>query len=118
MKKLFLVFTTIFMVFALTACSGKSITRQSYALDTVISITTDEKSRSRISEAFSLLNDYEKIFSRTNPESELYLLNNGSEKLSDDMEKVLSFSLEMSRITDGAFDITVAPLVDLWNIKE
>ena len=46
------------------------------------------------------------------------MLNNNSAKPDEDIEKALEFSLEMSRLTDGAFDVTVAPLVDLWNIKE
>ncbi len=120
MKKIILVIGVIFIVFTASACSNteRSVTRQSFALDTVITITTNEKDSDKISGAFSLLNEYEKIFSRTNPESRLYLLNNGSADISDDIADVLTFSLRMSRLTGGAFDVTVAPLVDLWNVKE
>ncbi len=120
MKKIILVIGVIFIVFTASACSNteRSVTRQSFALDTVINITTNEKDSDKISKAFALLNEYEKIFSRTNPESELYLLNNGTADISEDIAEALKFSLEISRLTGGAFDVTVAPLVDLWNVKE
>ena len=120
MKKLLSIIAVISILFILCSCqgAGRSVTRQTFALDTVINITTEEKDSDKISEAFNLCNKYEKIFSRTNPESKLYLLNSGSSELTEDIEKVLSFSLDISRLTNGAFDITVAPLVDLWNIKE
>ena len=118
MKKLISIIVIVFVIFTLTSCSGKSITRQSFALDTVINITTDEKNIDEITAAFSLLDKYEKIFDRTNPESELYLINNGNGEPTEDIENVLSFSLAMSELTGGAFDITISPLVDLWNVKE
>ncbi len=120
MKKTLSFIIMIFFVFSFCSCSDKTsrVTRQSFALDTVINITTDEKDQGKISEAFTLCNEYEKVFSRTDPESKLYLLNNGQGELTEDIENVLSFSLEMSHLTDGAFDVTVTPLVDLWNVKE
>ena len=120
MKKISLFILVIFMAVICSSCSGvtRNITRQSFALDTVISITTDEKDSDKIDNVFILLSRYEKVFSRTNPQSQLYLLNSGQGEMTEDIEKVLSFSLEMSRLTDGAFDVTVAPLVDLWNVKE
>ncbi len=120
MKKILSVIIVVFVIFTFFSCTdeSKNVTRQSFALDTVINITTNEKDSDKISEAFTLLSEYEKVFSRTNSESKLYLLNNGHGELTEDIEKVLSFSLEMSRLTNGAFDVTVAPLVDLWNVKE
>ena len=63
--------------------------------------------------------EYELIFSRTNEKSELYKLNAGElEAPSQKLENIIEFSLTMSEFTDGAFDITITPLVALWNIKE
>ncbi len=120
MKKILSIIIMCFVIFTFSSCTNesKNITRQTFALDTVINITTNEKDSEKINDAFALLRGYENVFSRTKPESKLYLLNNGQGKLNGDIEKVLSFSLEMSRLTNGAFDVTVAPLVDLWNIKE
>ena len=119
MKKILLIIIVCFVVFTSSCINGsKNVTRQTFLLDTVINITTNKEDSERINEAFTLLREYENVFSRTKPESKLSLLNNGQGELTEDIEKVLSFSLEMSRFTDGAFDVTVAPLVDLWNVKE
>ena len=120
MKKILSVIIVIFVIFTFFSCTNesKNVTRQTFALDTVINITTNKKDSDKISGPFALLSEYEKVFSRTKPESKLSLLNSGQEELTEDIEKVLSFSLEMSRLTNGAFDVTVAPLVDLWNVKE
>ncbi len=70
-------------------------------------------------DALDLCQRYEEVFSRTSEQSELYAINAGKTTvLSDDMHKVLDFSLSFSALTDGAFDISVAPLTSLWNIKE
>ena len=52
------------------------------------------------------------------PDSEISRLNRGdlapSERLSEDFVRVLGLALEVSRLTKGAYDVTVGPLVDLW----
>ena len=115
---------TILLVLAallsLTGCTGtqERITKQSFAFDTVVSITADKKDSVHIDEALKLCSEYELIFSRTNPESELFKINNSSVKApSPHMENVLEFSLGFSEATGGAFDITVAPLSELWNVN-
>lgn len=119
MKKCFSLITIIFMVFLFASCEeeNKSVTRQTFALDTVINITADEKDSDKITEAFTKLGEYEKLFSKTDPDSKLYMINNNSGKANEDITTVLEFSFKMSRLTEGAFDVTVAPLVDLWDIK-
>ena len=109
-----IVFIVIF-----SSCAEEKITRQSFAFDTVLNITADKKYQEEISEAFRICQDFEKIFSRTNKESQLHLINKGEiTSPSQEIKEVLEFSLIMSDFTDGAFDITVAPLVDLWDIKK
>lgn len=118
--KRFLSLLAIFMLcLSFTSCKKEKITRQSFAFDTVLNITADEKYQSEIAEAFRMCQDYELIFSRTNEKSELYKLNAGELTTpSQKLENVIEFSLAMSNFTEGAFDITITPLVDLWNIKE
>jgi len=119
MKKFLSVFMSLVLAVMLSSCTEKKVTRQSFAFDTVVNITADEKYQKEISEAFSLCQDYEKIFSRTNEKSELYLINKGEITApSQEIKEVLEFSLSMSDFTDGAFDITVAPLVDLWDVNK
>jgi len=120
MKRFLSLFVLIICVFTLSSCKKEqSVTKQTFAFDTVINITVNEKDKALIDSAFKSCKNYEKIFSRTNSESELFKLNKkGNTSVSEDILEVLDFSLEMSRLTDGAFDVTVAPLVALWDIKE
>lgn len=101
----------------LCACADKRKSVQGFALDTVITITSGKKDNPTSRKALSMCSDYEKIFSKTNSESDLSKLNNG--KLSPDGEllEVLDFSLDMASLSGGAFDPTVKPLTDLWDIK-
>lgn len=120
MKKILLLAIAVIMIAILSSCGKNSrIAKQTFAFDTVISITADKKDSDKLEEAFKLCRQYEKIFSRTDPESELFLINEKKvSSPSDDIKKVLDFSLKMSEYTGGAFDVTVAPLVDLWNVGE
>ncbi len=60
----------------------------------------------------------EKIFSASDKNSELGMLNLADKKapiqVSEDMQRVLAASLEWSKKTAGAFDITVGPLIRLY----
>lgn len=117
MKRCVSFLITALMVLTFTSCGGENTTtRQSFAFDTVVNITANKSFSSEISQAFELCKSYGDIFSRTSPDSELYAINTGEDTSpSADIKNVLDFSLEMSRLTDGAFDITVAPLVELWD---
>ncbi len=60
----------------------------------------------------------EALMSTYRPESELSRFNSGSSTdwvpVSEDTATVVAAAQEISRQTNGAFDITVGPLVDLW----
>ncbi len=60
----------------------------------------------------------ERIFSRYDPDSELSRVNReaGSAPVavSGEMLEVLSRALEISRLTGGAFDVSVGPLLEAW----
>ncbi|MEM9595003.1 MAG: FAD:protein FMN transferase [Acidobacteriota bacterium] len=62
--------------------------------------------------AFREIHRIEKLMSFHDPDSELSRINRGAHKgpieVSSEMMEVLSFALDLSRSTDGAFDITVA----------
>lgn len=85
---------------------------------TVVSITLyDCTDRELLKNCFSLLAEYETIFSRTLPGSELYAVNHnisGSADLSKELAEVLSLGLSYLEISKKHFDLTIAPLSDLW----
>lgn len=50
-----------------------------------------------------------------NPKSTISLINSGESTKTDAMlRKILPIAFEVSQVTNGAFDITVAPLVNAW----
>ncbi|MEM1485959.1 FAD:protein FMN transferase [Oscillospiraceae bacterium PP1C4] len=63
----------------------------------------------------------ENTLSRFVPQSEISTVNKSAgkncENLSSDTFKVLAQAVELSKITQGLFDVTIGPLVDLWNYK-
>jgi len=60
----------------------------------------------------SLMNDYD-------PQSEISILNKeGKAKVSPELKEVITRAVHFSRLTKGAFDITVGPLVRFWQKME
>ena len=120
MKKYFvLLFALIIALTAFTGCRKEdSVTKQSFFFDTVVNITVSKKDTSAVTQALKLCGELENTFSRTKESSELWNINNGqTDSLSEDMKTVLEFSLYMSELSGGSFDITIGSLVDLWDIK-
>jgi thiamine biosynthesis lipoprotein len=71
-----------------------------------------------IAAGFDEMRRIDSVMSVYRPESELSKVNReafaGPVKVSPELFGILQKSIEFSRITNGAFDITVGPLVDLW----
>ncbi|HYV34693.1 MAG TPA: FAD:protein FMN transferase [Gemmataceae bacterium] len=82
-----------------------------YAPSEAIAKQASDAAFARIAELDAIMSDYKQ-------ESELMRLckKAGGEPVavSDDLFDVIAKSLEISRLTDGAFDITVGPVVRLW----
>ncbi len=90
--------------------------RSELLLNTVVSITLyDTSDTSLIDECFQLCREYELIFSRTDPESELYALNEKRDmEVSGELLELLEKSLEYCRRTEGAFDISLGAVSDMY----
>lgn len=71
-----------------------------------------------INEAFKEMERIEKVFSKFDEKSEVSKINSlaGIKEIniSPEVMKVIEDSLYYSRISEGSFDITVAPLVKIW----
>lgn len=102
----------------LTEKSGTLTGTHTGLFSTVVSITFyDSTDKALLKDCFSLLAEYETILSRTMPGSELYVVNqntSGSMEVSPVLAEVLGFGLSFQEPSKGRFDITVAPLSDLW----
>jgi len=69
-----------------------------------------------INAAFARMEEIERIATTWDSEGEAFKLNqNGySDTPSDELLELINLSLYYSELTDGSFDITVQPLLDLW----
>lgn len=94
----------------------------SFSMDTEIFYQVfGSKAEQAISAMIAELLRVENKLSRFRPNNEVSNINQsaglGQVKISREMVEILSFALLLSEISQGMFDITVAPLVDLWDYK-
>lgn len=115
------IFVSCFTI--MTGCSSPispkkdtPISKTALLLNTVVQITVyDTKDEPLIADCFDLCEQYEQIFSRTSETSELYKLNKaGSAEVSDDLLAILEIALAYCEKSNGAFDITVGALSDMY----
>lgn len=87
-----------------------------FAMDTLMSVqAAGENASAALQAAEARVNELERMFSVTRPESELAQLNAaGSLTVSEDTAALLERALAFGKLTDGRFDITVSPAVDAW----
>ena len=108
----------------LTACSFNSkepISKTGFYFDTVITISIyDSKDTELLDNCFSICEEFEKQISRTIETSEISKINNANGmpvSVSDSTLELLKKGIAYGELTNGAFDITVAPLSELWDFK-
>ena len=124
-----------------TSITGNEpISISSIKLNTAVQITIyDSQDKALLDDCLALCDKYELVFSRTNEKSELYKLNHRKDTsdkdpnadgqttpypvsgtadtwhISEDLAALLSEGLAITRESDGAFDIAIAPLTSLWD---
>lgn len=112
-----------FLIFILAGCSqGSSVKETRILMDTFCEIScygNDKgKAMAAIGAAFKEMERIERVFSKFNEDSEVSKINKlaGMEKVkvSREVFDLTERSIYYSRISDGAFDITVAPLMEIW----
>ncbi|MCR5205134.1 MAG: FAD:protein FMN transferase [Lachnospiraceae bacterium] len=98
---------------------SKSVSGSGFYFDTVVSFTVyGTQSNAIINELMDECAGYEKIFSATDSESELYKLNHGeTSEVSKDLYQCISRALEYCRLLDGRYDISIRPVSELWNFQ-
>lgn len=106
-----------------TAWDGSYISDSQFLLNTIVQISLyDSKDTALLEDTFKECAKYEDIFSRTNSTSELYKLNarelplkDGGYEVSDELATLIERAIYYSEISNGAFDLTVAPVSSLWD---
>lgn len=108
------------------ARTAEPVSRTGFYLDTVVTITlydtgihfSDEGCEQTIDACFSLIDDYEHLFSATLEDSDIWKINHSGGRpvtVSDDTVSLLQAALYYAELTDGGVDPTVRPLSELWN---
>lgn len=104
---------------SLTGCSNAKPEEVSlFAMDTYMTITAiGDGAADVLTRISQTVNALEASLSRTVATSEVSQLNrDGCAVWDDDGAQLLSWALRHSEETGGAFDVTIAPLVELWGI--
>ena len=97
------------------------ISRSDFLLNTFVTVTLyDTEDESLLDSCMELCRMYESRFSKTISTSEIYQMNHRQPEettfsLSQDTADLIREGLEYSRLSDGAFDITIEPLSSLWD---
>lgn len=131
LKKSFCVYFLLFGCFVLIIIKNRfskgknTVYSESRPLmGTIATITVygieEKKAKEVIDSAFKAMEKIEKLCSRFLPESDVSRINKSSGILpvpvSDETFEIVEKSIFYSKLTDGAFDITIAPIVELWQI--
>lgn len=134
MKKIITILLAVILALSLFGCTGNQntdlTTRDYIAMDTVFSIRAGKSPDLTGSAAIDmdsvldgcekLTEEIEKVLSATLPESEVYSFNSGVNALFDAdpmLTEVMETAFRISSITDSAYDPTIGALTSLWNIK-
>ncbi|HHX18004.1 MAG TPA: FAD:protein FMN transferase [Clostridium sp.] len=125
-KKIFFVsFVCITLFLLLSGCDAKlkKIQKEIFSLNTVIDITVygDKEAEKVLQKAINRIYEIENRMSATISKSDVSLINQNAGKrpvkVHDDTFFVIQKALEYGELTNGAFDISIYPLVKLWDIK-
>ena len=118
-----------YLIIPLTTGEVSPISACSYdLLHTVCTIQIyDSTDYNILNECFAVIDKYEKLFSRTLESAEVYAINQASASstnpqtvftVSDELKDILEFSLKYGALSEGALDISIAPLSSLWDFSD
>ncbi|MGC8976243.1 MAG: FAD:protein FMN transferase [Candidatus Ratteibacteria bacterium] len=119
------IFKKIFFIFLFFYCvsfskSVKFIEKTELLLDTIFTIKIENVKNGEeiLDEAFKLVKKFENKLSIFNQESEISKLNRYKKlEVSPEITELIKKSIYISEISDGAFDITCKPIIDLYRKK-
>ena len=122
MKKAALFLALCLLLTCASGCAGQRVFSENFFLmDTVIGITLYTENPTLAKNAFAecraILSELDRLWARQKPDSDAARWNasaDGNVQMDPRTRQLITTALDVSRNTGGAFDITVAPLVELW----
>lgn len=119
-KKFFLFLLLLLTCSLLTGC-GEPVSQSGFYFDTVITVTLYDSSKAPVLDGcFDLAEQYESYFSNTLPDSDISKINNAGGMpvtVHEETITLLEKGIAYGKLSDGAFDITIGKLSDLWDIS-
>ncbi|MFZ7121301.1 MAG: FAD:protein FMN transferase [Eubacteriaceae bacterium] len=126
MKKIYYLIILIISMLLFNSCSNNAeelVTKSDFYLDTIVNIKIYDPNKNSeliIDKAFERIQQLEKMLSVHIEGSDLYKIQENagfkSSVVSDETYYVIGKSCYYSSISQGHFDITAGPLIDLWRI--
>lgn len=117
--KIFLSLALVLGIIFSVSFEPKKATKTEFLLDTYITVTAYGKNaETALEKAMDKVFEIDKMLSVFNSESEISKINknpyNTPVKVSDECFYLIERAVELSKKTDGDFDITIKPVMDLW----
>ena len=110
-------FLMILCLLSLTACGAKSAERKNlsfFAMDTLMDFSAYADERT-LEGARDVVMDIERRVSVTDEGSDIYKVNrDGGGRVSEETAALVDTALSLGRLTGGAFDVSIYPVVRAW----
>lgn len=122
MKKTFLILLCFLLGNCFIGCKQNvyPISKTEFMLDTVITITIYDGDPDALNGAITLCKNYENLLSKTVQSSDVYKINHSNDTPTDvspDTAELLKTALDIAKTSNGAFDPTILPLVEIWDVR-
>ena len=105
------------LLLPLTGCgASQEVTRECFAMDTVMTLSAyGDHAEEALTDVETELYRLDRLFSISSSAGDIARLNrSGSATVSDETSKLLKRALTLCQETDGALDVTLYPLSQLW----
>ena len=125
MKKNLCIFIILILIISnLISCTNNKnqyYEKSNIVMDTVVTLSAyGANSKEAVEESFKRLNEINEMASTNISTSDIYKINSSSGieyvKVRPEILKMIETSIEYSKLSDGAFDITIGPIINLWGI--
>jgi len=105
---------------------GAYIERGCFAMGTVVTISSYGESREHVldatTKAFDEIRRIDRLMSVYQPSSQLSIVNRSASRkpvvVDNDLVEIIKYANRYGALTNGEFDITVEPLMELWGFRE
>ena len=111
-------FSILLVVLLIGGCTQRFPTKKEFLMDTEVKIILPQGSEEDFTIAFNEIKRVESLMDVYNPDSEISRINRLASKeavkISKEIFEVLEEASKYSRLTSGAFDVSIRPLSALW----